>query len=454
MTQTGKGYLQWAGTCYGVDLQDDGARVVSAARSRSGVRCTEVRDARLSRLGDGAVCVGGLSARESLVRWLEAPYSAIDKAERVLPTLLDIQLPFPLEDCVFSFLDVIRTPEGTTRALAVAARKSDVERKLRLFGDHGVDPVVLDQEGVALWSQSIEERPPGGNSSAGRVLIHLSGARSVLVVGRGTGILGVHALRAGDTGQVIRMLHAQLGVRDGPTPGEVEWFWSGPGAEDGVAVSEMQERLQKEWPGRSYVHEAPEYFLARALATRALRTGPLRCNLRGGEFTHESMARRARGRARAAAAVVLASGLLLCAASPSARLISGRKIDAANTVFKTTAESLISGPLGPAKGEDALRIVRSELAGETDSLEPFVAAFEPSLSDLLLAVMETGKDNDLRYEVVSLGRDRIEVRGTSSDWNSFSELLSVLGVSEKHLRRKDAGADERIPFSIVADRGR
>ena len=454
MTRTGRGHVQWARACYGVDLHEDGARVVHAVRSRSGIRCTELKVGDLSGREDDAVCVGALSARESLMRWLEAPYGATDKAERVLPTLLDIQLPFALEDCVYAFLDVIRTAEGTTRALAVAARKSDVEKKLGMFGAEGVDPVVLDHEGVALWSRTLEERPVKSGSRMPRALIHLDGRRSTLVIGRGTELLGVHGVRPGDTGQIVRMLHAQLGAHNGGDGREIEWVWSGPGAMDGGAVSQMHQELQDEWPVRSYVHDAPEYFLARALATRALQPGPLRCNLRTDEFTHDRIAQRARGRAMLTAGVVLVSGILLCCVNPVVKLIGNSKLGSADRAFKTLAESLAPGQVREAKGQHALGIVRSELEKETAALQPFLAAFEPSLGELLVSAMKTGKKNDLRYEMLSLSREKIEVRGTSSDWNSFAGLLSLLGVGERHLNRRDAGADERIPFSIVADRKR
>ena len=453
MTEVRRGYVQWAGTCYGVDLQEDGIRVVRAVRSRSGVRCAEVPESEVNGLGDDAVCVGALSTRESLMRWLVAPYGATDKAERVLPTLLDIQLPFALEDCAYSFLNVISTAEGTTHALAVAARKSDVERKLGRLGARGLDPVVLDHEGVALWSQSIGERPVGREARTPRVLIHLAGERSTVAIGRGRKILSVHGGKARDTGQIIRMLHAQLGPYE-PGGREVEWVWSGPGAADEGTVSDMHRRLSAAWPGGSYVHDDPELFLARALATRGVQAGPLRCNLRRGEFTHERILRRSRRRSVTAAVALLAAGVLLCCVNPAIKLIVDSKEAAVDREFRRLAESLAPGQVRGAKGEHALGIVRAELEKETASLAPFLAAFEPSLGDLVVSVVKAGKRTGLRYEMLSLGLEKVEVRGTAEDWNGPAELLPLLGASERHLARGDAGVDERIPFSIIAERKR
>ena len=65
------------------------------------------------RLDEGTAA---MPAGRSFSRWLTAPYARPAKARRVFPSLLDIQLPFPLEGCV------LRVPGPASRARGGHAR--------------------------------------------------------------------------------------------------------------------------------------------------------------------------------------------------------------------------------------------------------------------------------------------------------------------------------------------
>ncbi|MCK5849383.1 MAG: hypothetical protein KAH23_00605 [Kiritimatiellae bacterium] len=456
MAEKEKGNLYWGKTCYGVDLQDDTPVVVRGTRDRSSVKCVRVDPADIMYRGDlraGAFCVGTVSARESLIRRLEAPYGGISKARKVFPTLLDIQLPFPLEDCVHSFLDVVRTGSETVCSLAIAARKDDVEKNLRLYAAVGMNPAVLDHEGLALWTQSLNEIHAGSLYPSCRIVVYLGKTYTTLVFGRGETLISAHSIKTGDEGRIKRLLQTQFGQSDGDAGRnpEVVWMWCGPGASNDGRVNELHSRLSIDWSGPLVIHDDPETFLARALAVRALQSGQLRCNLRLGRFMHDAITRRNRKRVMKTAILFLVSGLLLCGAMPAVKTIIERKNTRMKDVFGMLVEDLAPGQVGNAKGRDALGIIRSELEKERKELEPFRAAFRPSLRRTIASIMEIGKKNGLRYETISLSENRVEISGSAEDWNSFAELLSFLNVSGDKIKRKDAQADERIPFTIRSD---
>jgi len=292
--------VPWTRVCYAADAGPEGITFVRAVRGRGRVdwRAVAAGDPSLRReLEAGIPCVAALSCRESFTRGLEAPFSATQKGAKVLPTLLDIQLPFPLEACVYQFLDLRRTSQKTTRAVAVCARETDAARRLALLSEVNVDPVVLDQEGLALWTQSLREAPPAaGEQDAFRVLVHLRAESAVAVIGRGEEFLGAHSLSRDIVSHLGRLLRAYGpeaagngagGPEDAAAP-RTAWFWAGAGA-DRSAVAAMQGALAEAWPGRSVIHDDPATFLVRALATRALLPGPLRCNLRTGRLAHPRM---------------------------------------------------------------------------------------------------------------------------------------------------------------------
>ena len=513
-----KGNAQWSGTCYGIDSQADDLVIVRGERTswpaqmpvrvrRNRINCTTVLsdDPSFTQgIRDGAVVVGCLSVRESFTRWLEAPFPASNKAQKVFPTLLDVRLPFALEDCVYCFLNVSRAhpknplEKNTTRALAVAARLADVEKKLESFKALGIDPVVLDHEGLALWTQSLLELPiQPKNMDLPRVVIYMGKDRSTLVVGCGEEFLGAHSIRYEDSSQINRLLKAyqDSGFRvpcsakatqgkqvsgSGDEEGfsgqvgnlssvasvkedlqsaisnqqsAIRWFLTGPGARDPELVKEFGARLSRDWPGSLFVHDEPETFLARALATRTLLPGPLRCNLRIGPLTHPRIILRSRSQSIKTALLFMLAGLLLCGIN----LTWGRLIKRKETQIDHAFYSLADGMAGyrlTARGDHALTLVRDKLDKRMDLLRPFLKAFEPSLTSTVSAIMEIGKKQELRYEILSLSQDKeVLISGTVGDWSRCEKLLAYLeqnGFTAK-LDRKEALADGRVPFTITSD---
>ena len=437
---------------YGFELQGEKLAVVRAARSGGRLDFSSVSPGEpvmTREIRQGAVTVGCLTTRESFTRWTEAPFDNVRKAARVLPTLLDIELPFALEDCVYDFLAVRRTGRKAVRALAVAALTEAVRKKLALLAGFGLDPMILDQEGLALWTQSLAELPRASKQTGEvRVVVYLGGDRSSVVVGRDSGFIAAHGVRAGDARQIGRLLRSSLGE----TVETARWIWAGPGAGDMAAVTALQDRLRTEWPGTSEVHKEPAAFLPRALAARGLSAGPLRCNLRMGVLAHPLAAARIRSRSRHAALVLLVGGLLLCGISLAARSNFVRTKAAAERTFRSRVERLAGRDIGSAKGEHAVRILDEIIARRKAELRPFLEAFDPLLIADLVSVMEIGKDGGLQFDALTLSGKELRIRGSARDWRSCDGLMKywkTRGIPAA-LDRKDARPDGRIPFEILS----
>jgi hypothetical protein len=440
----------WARVCYGVDCRADGIVVVRAERRGRRLHSAVLPPDRwpAAARAERAVTAASLSARESFAHWIETPFASLAKTRRVLPTLLDIRLPFALEDCVFCFL-AAASSRTATRALAVAARQSAVEARLKSLADAGADPLILDQEGLALWTESLREAPPAPGAAAGtpRIVVWLSADAATLVVGAGMKFLGAHGVNPDDAGQVNRVLRNHFPER---LPA-VEWYWAGPGAEDPARVAGLRARLAADWPGPSTTHEQPNAFLARALAARALLPGPLRCNLRSGPFAHGALDQRLASLSARAAALFLLAGVLLAGSGFAWSAALNRREADLDRAFLSLRNDLAGYDAGPAKGEYALRIVRERLAGQKALFGPFARAFEASRLTVLGEMLRMAAGNDLRFEMLSVDDGKASASGTAGNWRQCEQLARSLRERgfEVRLERKPAPEGGRIPFQIV-----
>ena len=415
---------------------------IRAERVRGKVVCSPVDAGAIERLAaEGLPVVGVMSERESFTRWVEAPYGSASKARKVFPTLLDIQLPFALDDCLHTFIDVERTAQGSCRGLAAAARRTHVSEKLGAFEARGLDPVVLDQAGLALWTQALLEDPPA-NAAAPRVVAWIDDTHVTLVKGQGDEFVSAHTVRAEDTDRIQHL----IGTSD-PEAAPATWTWCGPAA--------TPERVDIIWqalgePGTRQTVDEPAMFLVRAIATRALLAGAYRCNLRCGDSTHTDLQRRDRRRAMRALALSLGGALLLAAADGVALWTLKTRTRSVEQGVSEQIDAL-AGYHVTARGRDALRTVQDAVQERKDAMAPFVAAMEPSLIGTLVTLMESASTNGLYFGTVQLSRERTEVRGTSPDWNQCEVILPILsgGGMPPELKRGDALASERIPFTIV-----
>lgn len=439
----------WARVCCVAEITAEGPVITRAQRNRGRITCERVAPGELDAVihEPGTVMVACVPVRESFSHWLVAPFPSLHKARRVFPTLLDIQLPFTLEDCVYSFVGTGRTADRKTEALAVGARLSTVNDRLNGLRQSGLDPMILDHEGLALWTQSLREQPPDPASPDSlRVVMELKGELATLVAGKGSRFLGAHGIRADDTARIHRTLKNYLG----PEPPPVEWAWTGPRAAAEETLAPVRDLLTREWPGRSFLHDEPATFLPRALATRAFMPGPLRVNLRQGAASHPFIARRSARLALRTASTALLAGLLLSGTNLGWRSLAARREARIDDSFRSLAVGVAGESVGPAKGEDALRIVRDHIERRRLALDPFLAAFRPSLLDIIEGVVETAGSHSLEIETLLIEAGAVTVTGTAADWDScegLKERLEEEGFAMS-LDRKPALASARVPFTL------
>jgi hypothetical protein len=168
-------------------------------------------------------------------------------------------------------------------------------------------------------------------------------------------------------------------------------------------------------------------------------------------LTHPAAIQQAEESRRCAAFTLLAAGLILCAANAAViTTINRRNLDL-DAKFRSLASELAGYDIGEAKGEQAIQKVKEKTDKRKELFSPFVNCFTPPLHGIVTAIVDTGKKLDIRYDSLSLTRDKVSVTGTAGDWKSCDELVKLLsreGYLVK-LIRKDAQSDERVPFTIT-----
>lgn len=446
-----KGTAPWARCAYAIDVQDGRVCVSRGERRGRGIRVSrsDVSEAAAQAAAGRAAVIGCLPARVSFTRWLEAPLASRAKALKVAPTLLDIQLPFPLEHCLHTFVAASPTADGKTRCLAAAARRTDVESELQAMHDVQLDPVVLDHQGLALWTQALRELAAPAPAKGIRAVVSISGDRSCVAFGRGTAYTSSHAFREESADQVARLLHAQ-NPDTSPETAAIEWIWCGDGAGDATRLARVRDPLVARYPGTSVVAESPEDFLARALLTRALLDGPLRCNLRVGALTHADVTRRSARTSVTAALVLLLTAAALVAGNVAARLHLTAREAVMDREFAALRDDLL-GYRHNVKGARAVETVRRKLEKDREDLQPFVDVFRPGVAADLRDVVSLGTKQGLIYSMITLGEEKAVISGTAADWDrpqALVDLLTARGYAVR-LERQSVTEDERVPFTVV-----
>ena len=469
-------------TAYGVDISDAFVAVVRARRTRGGVAFETLREGatedpattlddlpqllRTEAAEDNALLAMALPVSNSSARWLKAPFPSLAKARKVLPSLLDIELPFPLESCVYGFPDLQQTDTGNVHALAVAAQQDAVQKRLAQADEWHLSPHSLDHEGLALWSRHVTEF---GDTPGIHIVCYLGRERTVWAVGIDGRFTAAHATQTGlrelaaeDAGaprirqwrdRALRVARTALesdSERAHPEK-EVHWYWTGPGAVDTETVAALESALSSQLTLRFTRCEDPAPELARALAARLLDASTLPWNFRVGAFTHPQIQARRKKTLRSTAWTGLAAGLLLCALNVGFNSALHARNRAADETLADVTRSITG--LSDVRGRELLLAQRAQ-EEQMDQLAPFLRAFEPSRVDTLDRLLRTAAIHGLHYNSISLQPDRLTIQGSAEEWDQCQALASQLREAawEVSLEREDAIDVEYVRFRIHARR--
>jgi len=429
-------------TCLGVDADGMGIRVVRAVRRGPWRRWVPVDPAAAQAEGrrHPIPIAAGLSPRECLTRWVTVPLAVAHKARRVLPSLLDVDLPFPLEGCEWGVAAWERGESQTHRGLAVAARRVDVTRRIEELKQAGFEPDLLDAESLALWTQAATECGP---ASGWRIVAHLGSDRLTCVMGRDARWFSAYVTQQPEGGILINGLKSVLGDSGEP----VEWIWTGPGLAPGGALRPARPVLEAVFPGRSREVEQPAYFLARALAFRALSPSRYPCNLRAGGLMSEPHRRRHHRRRLRAALGLAAGAALLFAANGYWRLGMVRADQALQRRITAEAGELVGRSVAREKGQE-IRLAERAIQSRRESEAYFDRAFQPGATEALQGFLKASGAGEVAIEEAVWEGDALTVRGVAPDAEACERWVRALREAgfPGSWERREGGGSGRLAF--------
>jgi len=473
----------WAGICYGIDTSTNGSHIVVRAERRGRrINCRTVkfnRNELEKEISKGAAVAAGMPAGQGIATWISAPFASAAKAVKVFPTLLDIQLPFQLDKCIYDFTETVSlqnrdadipisgttaqenssAKKGGTAALAVAARKCDVERRLAELAEMGIDPHILDYEGLALWTQMLHEYPQTDSDKDAplRIIVFMRGEEGILVIGRGRYFRAYHKINATTPTAIDRYLRVQLnqlGFDPKNTAPKIDWYWGGTGFDYYQTGSDLKEHIEKQWPGSITIFDDPETFLARAMATRALLPGPMRTNLRTDTLAHAGADAHTNRTQNRSSAIIMITGILLCCAPILWEYNIAAQRKAFEKEFSSRTTKILGYPVN-AKGSTALLIAERELEARTQQSSPLTQPFRPSLLADLQQIVAAINTHGISTEQLKLSTNSFRIKGSAAsktDGDNLIKELKNMGYNTEIITDDDSDPEKYI-FILNAEGG-
>ena len=378
-----------------------------------------------------AVCA---PATKTVIRRLRAPFASISKASKVWASLLDVDLPFPVEAALCSF-GPARIENGGTVAVAAAIRKSDLTAFDETCREAGYDPTHCDAEALALWDQHIVE-VPSARADALRMLVWLAADHVTVVRGRGADFLAAHVVRASPladsasdrqafetlwTARARQILMAHVAETGGT---DTDIWWAGPGAGDEARLTRLRQLLPSGMPLRHETHRQPSFFLARSLARRALEDRGV--NFKTGEWEHPAYRRVQDRDVKRVYMGVAAAALCVLALNVGESVLRKNRAEFLQRELTEVAQS-IAGENVP-RGQELLLVERA-VSRRDEETQPFRNAMDlDGVEGRLTRALEEASTLGVEISRFSLSPMAITIEGSVAGMPAMEGLVERLRI--------------------------
>lgn len=394
-------------------------------------------------------------AADTIVRRIRVPGVTRTRARKVLPSLLDVQLPFRVEDCAV-VVPELRPRRNGVEALASAIHRDALARRRAELAAIGVLPTALDVEGLAVWDAARREFGDPTPAET-RAVIHATPVRWVCAFGGADGLDGVVVVRdpPADESSVTWSRAAQIiGSAVATRSGERQiWIWSGRPADTVVRWAQSMAQQRGHMATRHTVISAePEIMLARALALRALEGAVGAANLLDEDELPPDV-RRARDVIAILAAGGLSTASLMLVGVEAWRLSALARCERQLEDFVARQAREVAGLVRVQRGLE-VRMAREVIERRLAALSPLDRLFQPSQTTVLAGLLRLATMMQIRLEVIELSDRQARIEGDAPDRDAarrVDDFLRMLGFKPK----TEVGAvrpDGRVPFISEAIR--
>ncbi|MGI5870348.1 MAG: hypothetical protein ACOX9C_13020 [Kiritimatiellia bacterium] len=420
----------------GIDFTDGELRLVGMTRNV--VLFAEshavVPPALAARLADGSRCSAAATPAACLLLSLQPPDLPESKLVRILPSLLDMQIPFPLSECQSAF-----TRQGKAWQ-AHAIRQSDLAEQLESLRQIGCNPARIVPPAAVAWAQTLIEFPPQTDDEP-RALFLCGSSQTLLATGRGS-VLERQTVFKTDAAEFPRRLRLSFsGI-----PKDLTCIVAD--VEHDLATQALRDMRDSDVI-RLETAPSPEFLLARALAADAAREGHGNdANLRTGAFAHPAATRRqSRPFLRLAVALSSCAAILFILAG---MIFAQAKSEAhtAEQAFNYTVNSL-AGYKVKTRGERAVQDARTGLAAQLDTA--ILDYREPATSSRLACLAERAAQTGVTLHHLALDARSLTASGsapTTDKVDEFIRLLAADGFQTVMSEAPKTGADGTLQFFL------
>jgi hypothetical protein len=106
-----------------------------------------------------------------------------------------------------------------------------------------------------------------------------------------------------------------------------------------------------------------------------------------------------------------------------------------------------------AKGRKAVERVQLILEKRMSAMRPLIRAFEPSVLEHMGTLMKVGTEQNLRYEMISIGDKEISVQGLAPLLQNCDALVAAFAETgiDLDFTRGEEKDDGKIRFSAVSE---
>ncbi len=170
-----------APSCRAIEIGTSAIRVAALKRGGKTPRLTDCREAAIPREGPGPApaelvreqlqtLVKGMRFKEDVIttdlplsstfiRLLEVPFTKVAQIRQVIASEAELHVPFPLDEVIIDFWVVEELPEGKSRVMMAAVKKSVLEDRLRLLAEAGISPTRVNLDILGSCRAAVASPP-------------------------------------------------------------------------------------------------------------------------------------------------------------------------------------------------------------------------------------------------------------------------------------------------------
>src|SRR6185295_738159 len=192
--------------CVGLDIGRTAIKAVRFRRRLSGRESVEYFHQKLPVTGDQGVdqarvaellrafvlrhhlksipVVTALACRDLFLRTLTLPFSDAEKVAQVAPFELENLIPLPLDEvavgCVVLGSEGASGSPGSSDVLVAAAPRATVSEHMKFLADAGIDPALVNVDGLALFAVTQQLRREGAKVPPDFAIIDLGASKTTI----------------------------------------------------------------------------------------------------------------------------------------------------------------------------------------------------------------------------------------------------------------------------------